>query len=45
MRCCRRRLCILSLLLTALVVPFTRAEEFKLEEGFKLLFNGKNLDG
>jgi hypothetical protein len=30
-----------------LLVPATRtsAEDFKIEEGFKLLFNGKNLDG
>src|SRR5436853_7613160 len=30
---------------TALLDPTGRAGEFKLEEGFKLLFNGKNLDG
>ena len=28
-----------------LLLPSLSAEEFKLEPGFTLLFNGKNLDG
>ena len=35
--------CILAL--AALLRPGQAADEFKLEPGFKLLFNGKNLDG
>lgn len=40
------RLFASALLLTALLVPVPCfADEFKLEDGFTLLFNGKNLDG
>lgn len=40
------RSCSLSLLALALALPPARAaDDFKLEEGFKLIFTGKNLDG
>src|SRR5437764_6017731 len=40
----RRAACLLFLLALLLAYP-AAADEFKLEPGFTLLFNGKNLDG
>src|SRR5881396_2092461 len=43
------RMALCTLVLTGVLVPTLpprlRADEFKLEPGFALLFNGKNLDG
>ena len=41
----RRAACLLFLLALLLACPAGAADEFKLEPGFTLLFNGKNLDG
>lgn len=41
----RSRLCGLLVALPLLISPATAGEDFKLEPGFTLLFNGKNLDG
>jgi hypothetical protein len=43
----RSRICPLLLLAPALLLPFRAgaADEFKLEPGFKLIFNGKDLGG
>ncbi len=40
-----RVMCVLFVAGLALPVGLTRADDFKLEPGFELIFNGKNLDG
>ncbi len=41
----RRLVCVFLFSCLALTLPRVSAEEFKLEPGYMLLFNGKNLDG